>query len=58
MTRSKIHCKQKRLQDIAAELNWNLSTVKTRLRKARKDIANSLREKHPDLLEAYYDEED
>jgi RNA polymerase sigma-70 factor, ECF subfamily len=48
---------QKRLQDIAADLNWNLSTVKTRLRKARKDIANSLKEKHPELLEAYYEEE-
>lgn len=48
---------QKRLQDIAADLNWNLSTVKTRLRKARKDIANSLKKKHPDLLEAYYDED-
>ena len=49
--------KLKRLQDIAVDLNWNLSTVKTRLRKARKDIANTLREKHPDLLEAYYDED-
>lgn len=48
---------QKRLQDIAADLNWNLSTVKTRLRKARKDIAISLKEKHPDLLEAYYEED-
>lgn len=48
---------QKRLQNIAADLNWNLSTVKTRLRKARKDIADSLKEKHPDLLEAYYEEE-
>lgn len=48
---------QKRLQDIAADLNWNLSTVKTRLRKARKDIANSLKEKHPELLEAYYEED-
>jgi RNA polymerase sigma-70 factor (ECF subfamily) len=46
----------KRLQDIAADLEWNLSTVKTRLRKARKDIAQSLKEKHPDLLEAYYEE--
>jgi len=49
---------QKRLQDIAEDLNWNLSTVKTRLRKARKDIADSIKEKHPDLLEAYYEEED
>ena len=48
---------QKRLQDIAEDLNWNLSTVKTRLRKARKDIAKSIQEKHPDLLEAYYEEE-
>jgi RNA polymerase sigma-70 factor (ECF subfamily) len=47
----------KRLQDIAADLNWNLSTVKTRLRKARKDIAKSLKDKHPNLLEAYYEEE-
>jgi len=46
----------KRLQDIAADLDWNLSTVKTRLRKARKDIAQSLKEKHPELLEAYYEE--
>lgn len=49
---------QKRLQDIAEDLDWNLSTVKTRLRKARKDIAKSIQEKHPDLLEAYYEEED
>ena len=48
---------QKRLQDIATDLNWNLSTVKTRLRKARKDVGSSLKEKHPDLLEAYYEEE-
>ncbi len=51
------HINQKRLQDIAADLNWNLSTVKTRLRKARKDLANSLKEKHIDLLEAYNDED-
>jgi RNA polymerase sigma-70 factor (ECF subfamily) len=48
----------KRLQDIAADLGWNLNTVKTRLRKARKDVAEMLREKHPDLIEAYYDEEE
>jgi len=47
----------KRLQDIAADLEWNLSTVKTRLRKARKDVATTLREKHPELLEAYYEED-
>lgn len=47
----------KRLQDIAADLGWNLNTVKTRLRKARKDVAGILKERHPDLIEAYYDEE-
>jgi RNA polymerase sigma-70 factor (ECF subfamily) len=47
----------KRLQDIAADLGWNLNTVKTRLRKARKDVAEMLKEKHSDLIEAYYDEE-
>ena len=47
----------KRLQDIAADLGWNLNTVKTRLRKARKDVAEVLKEKHQDLIEAYYDEE-
>jgi len=47
----------KRLQDIAVDLGWNLNTVKTRLRKARKDVAELLKEKHPDLIEAYYDEE-
>jgi len=48
---------QKRLQDIAADLNWNLSTVKTRLRKARQDVAKIIAEKHPELLESYYEEE-
>lgn len=46
----------KKLQDIATDLEWNLSTVKTRLRKARKDVAATLKEKHPELLEAYYEE--
>jgi len=48
---------QKRLQDIAADLNWNLSTVKTRLRKARMDVAKIIAEKNPELLESYYEEE-
>jgi len=48
----------KRLQDIAVDLDWNLNTVKTRLRKARKDVADMLKEKYPDLIEAYYDEEE
>ena len=43
----------KQLQKIADELGWNTSTVKTRLRKARKDIAASLEKNYPDLVEAY-----
>lgn len=48
---------QKSLQDIAAELNWNLSTVKTRIRKARSVIAENIRKKHSSLLELYYEEQ-
>ena len=44
---------QKQLQDIATNLGWNLSTVKTRLRKARKDIAENLVKTYPELVEAY-----
>ena len=48
---------QKQLQDIADQLSWNLSTVKTRLRKARKDVAETLVKKYPSLVEAYTEEE-
>ena len=48
---------KKQLQDIAKILNWNLNTVKTRLRKARKDIAFSLFKKYPELIEAYNEKE-
>jgi RNA polymerase sigma-70 factor (ECF subfamily) len=44
---------RKQLQTIADELGWNTSTVKTRLRKARKDIANNVRKHYPDLVDAY-----
>ena len=47
---------QKHLQDIAETLNWNLSTVKTRLRKARIDVAENLKKKYPHLVEAYNEE--
>jgi len=47
---------QKSLQEIADILNWNLSTVKTRLRKARFDLAQSVKEKHSNLLELYHEE--
>ena len=45
---------QKQLSDIAVDLGWNLSTVKTRLRKARKDVAQVLYKKYPDLVDSYF----
>lgn len=47
---------KKQLQTIAEELGWNTSTVKTRLRKARKDIAEDIKKTYPDLVDAYVDE--
>lgn len=47
---------QKQLQDISDSLDWNLSTVKTRLRKARRDIAENVRKKYPMLVDAYNNE--
>lgn len=44
---------KKQLQLIAIDLGWNLNTVKTRLRKARQEIANNLTKKYPELIEAY-----
>lgn len=46
----------KPLNVIADDLNWELSTVKTRLRKARKDVAEVLYKKYPDLVDSYYGE--
>ena len=48
---------QKHLNDIADDLGWNLSTVKTRLRKARKDVAEVLYKKYPDAVDAYFGNE-
>jgi RNA polymerase sigma-70 factor (ECF subfamily) len=44
---------QKQLQTIADDLGWNSSTVKTRLRKARKEIAETIKKQYPDLVDAY-----
>ena len=49
-----IEIKEKQLNEIATYLNWNLSTVKTRLRKARKDVAEVLYKKYPDAVDAYF----
>jgi len=48
----------KPLQDIAECLDWNLNTVKTRLRKARQEIAESLIKKYPELIDAYNEYEE
>jgi len=48
---------QKQLNDIADYLGWNLSTVKTRLRKARKDVVEVLYKKYPDLVDSYFGNE-
>lgn len=48
---------RKQLQTIADELGWNTSTVKTRLRKARKDIAENIKKHYPDLVIAYEEKE-
>lgn len=49
---------QKQLNDIADSLGWNLSTVKTRLRKARKEVAEILYKKYPDLVDSYFGNDD
>jgi RNA polymerase sigma-70 factor (ECF subfamily) len=43
------------LQEIANKLDWKLSTVKTRIRKARKDIEINIKRKYPELIESYYE---
>ena len=43
----------KQLNTIADELGWNCSTVKTRLRKARKDVELIMKNKYPELVELY-----
>lgn len=48
---------QLQLTDIADLLGWNLNTVKTRLVKARKDIASNLTKKYPELIDAYNEHE-
>lgn len=46
----------KQLQKIADDLGWNTSTVKTRLRKARRVIAENIKKHYPDLVTAYNEE--
>lgn len=47
----------KKLGQIAEDFGWNLNTVKTRVKKAREDIAASLCSKHPELVNQYHEEE-
>lgn len=46
---------EKKIKDIAIHLDWKESTVKTRLRKARTDIADVLKEKYSEYVEAWYE---
>lgn len=46
---------EKKIKNIAADLNWKESTVKTRLRKARIDIAGVLKEKYSEYVETWYE---
>lgn len=48
---------QKQLNDIAELLGWNLSTVKTRLRKARQDVENNVKKYYPSLVESFLEYE-
>lgn len=48
---------RKQLQEISTNMQMNLSTVKTRLRKARKEIAKKLLKNHPSLVKAYYEKD-
>lgn len=45
--------RKKMIHVIALELGWNLNTTKTRLTKARLDLGINMREKYPELVEAY-----
>lgn len=48
---------QLQLSDIATALGMNLSTVKTRLRKARKDVAEILYKTHAEEIDTYFNGE-
>ncbi len=46
---------EKKIKDIAIDLGWQESTVKTRLRKARQNIASALKEKYSEYVQAWYE---
>jgi len=48
---------KKQLNEIANDLKMNLSTVKTRLRRARKDVAKKLSKKYSEMVESYLTDE-
>ena len=45
--------KRKKETDVAKDLDWNLNTVKTRKRKAKKLIFKAVADKHPTLVEKF-----
>lgn len=48
---------KKQLSTIATDLGWELSTVKTRLTKAKKELAEIVSKSHPMLVKSYINEE-
>jgi len=49
--------KGSQLQTIADKLGLNTSTVKTRLRKARKDVGEHIKKQYPELVMAYIEKD-
>jgi RNA polymerase sigma factor (sigma-70 family) len=46
--------KKKDYNTIAKELKWNINTVRTRIKKGRKLVFDSIMKKEPELVERYY----
>lgn len=46
--------KNNELSEIAENLNWNINTIKTRLRKGRSMLAEIVKQKHSYLYNTYY----
>lgn len=47
------HIKNQKEHEIAEKLGWNLNTVKTRKRKGKALLINSVAQKHPELVEKF-----
>jgi len=49
--------KEMKYQDIAAELNMNINTVKTRVRLARLKLLKRAKEKYPNIIEKHFNKQ-